>query len=83
MSPGHRFAFFCATVAGIGTPLAVIHVVFAAFFSTSVAYFGAQTAELLGELRVTRHELSSQNADVSTITVEPDAAFHHLHVILL
>lgn len=83
MSPGHCFAFLGAAVAGIGAPLAVIHVVFAAFFSTSVAYFGAQAAELLGELRVTRHELSRQNADVSAIPVEPDAPFHHLHVILL
>jgi hypothetical protein len=65
MNTSHSLALLGAAVAGIGAPLAVIHVMFAEFFSTSVAYLGAQPAELLGKVRVTRHELRRQDANVS------------------
>jgi hypothetical protein len=79
----HCLAFFGAAFARPGATLAVIHVMFAAFFSASAAYLRAQPAEFLGELRVTRHELSREHANVRAIPVEPDAAFHHLYVVLL
>lgn len=83
MNTGHGFAFLGAAFARLRAPLAMIHVVFAAFLSTSVAYLRAQAAKLLGKLRVTRHDLSRKHADVRAIPVEPDATFHHLHVVLL
>ena len=80
---GHVPALFCATFARIGATLAVIHVMFAAFFSASAAYLRAQSAEFLGKLRVTRHQLSREQANVRAIPVEPNAAFHHLDIVLL
>jgi hypothetical protein len=79
----HCLAFFGAAFARVGATLAVIHVMFAAFFSASAAYLRAQPAEFLGKLRVTRHQLSREQANVRAIPVEPNAAFHHLDVVLL
>jgi hypothetical protein len=79
----HGLAFFSATLASIGAALAVVHVVFPAFLPASAADFSAEPAELFCKLRITRHELSSQNADVGAIPVQPDASFHHLYVVLL
>jgi hypothetical protein len=82
MNTGHSLALLGAAVARIGATLTMIHIMFAAFFSTSVAYLGAKAAELLGKVRVTRHELRSEHTDVRAIPVEPDATFHHLHIVL-
>jgi hypothetical protein len=83
MRTGHCLAFLRAAFARIGATLAVIHVVFTAFLAALSAYLSAQPAELFGELRVTGHELSSQNADVRAIAVEPDAPLHHFNIVLL
>lgn len=80
---GHRLTFLCAAFTRIGATLAMIPVVFAAFLSAGSADLGAQPAELLGELRIARHELRSQDADVTAIPVQANATFHHLDLILL
>jgi hypothetical protein len=83
MSTGHCFALLRAAFARVGAPLAVIHVMFAAFLAALSAYLSAQPAELFGELRVTRHEPRSQHANVRAIPVEPDAPLHHFNFVLL
>jgi hypothetical protein len=83
LNAGHRFAFLCASFAGVGAALAVIHVMLAAFLSAGAANFGAQAAELFGEFRIARHELRGQDTDVSAVAVEANAPLHHFDVLFL
>ena len=83
MCPGHRLTFFCAAFTRIGAALAMIHVMLAAFLSAGAANLSANPAELLGELRITGHELRCQDANVSAVPIEPNATLHHLNIILL
>ena len=83
MNTSHRLAFFGAAFARIGAPLAVIHLVLAAFLTASAANVRAQSAELFRELRITGHELSREHANISAVPVEPDSTFHHINVVFL
>lgn len=79
----HRSARFRAFATGFGAPLTVVHLVPGTFFPARVANFGADPADLLGELRSATHERRRLPADRRAIPVEPNAFGHHLDVRFL
>ena len=53
---GHALTFFSATLTGVGATLAVILVMFVAFFGACMANFGTDAAYVLGEFGPAGHE---------------------------
>lgn len=59
---------------------AVVVLVLAAFRAAGIAHFGAQTAELVSELRIPAHPAGCCPADLGTIAVQANARSHHGHI---
>ncbi len=76
-------ADFFAAAAGVGALLAVVHLVFGAFFLAEAADVGAVAQQALGAFRAAGHEAGRQGADVGAVAVKLNAAGHHLHVVFL
>ncbi len=52
-----------------------------ALFATGAADLSTESADFLGILAVSGHEVSGQLADIRTVQVELDALSHHFYVI--
>jgi hypothetical protein len=78
----HSFAFFSAVFASAGAALAMLVVMLAALFTAGPANLGARSAEVGGELGTARHELRGHGANQRAVSIEFDAACHHLHIVL-
>ncbi len=52
-----------------------------ALFATGAADLSTDSANFLGILTVSGHEVSGQLADIRAVKIELDAASHHLHII--
>jgi hypothetical protein len=63
-------------VARIGAPLAVVHLMLAAFIRTSLADFRTKGADFLFKAGVPAHEGSRGPAHRRTVAIEPDAFDH-------
>jgi hypothetical protein len=76
-------AFFGATFTGVGTFLAMFHIVFPAFFATVATNLGTETTDFLREVGTSGHEQGSGATDGSAIAIKRDAAYHHFNVLFL
>ena len=83
VGPGHFLTLLGAAVASIGALSAVFQIVLAAFLSTGMTRFSAEAANLGRELRAGAHEERRGPAKHRTISVQFNAARHHLHVVLV
>jgi hypothetical protein len=63
-----------------GAALAMIHLVLPAFLPADIAHFGADPAQLCGELRIATHERRRLPADRSAVAIQADTFRHHLNV---
>lgn len=75
-------ALLGASPARFGAPPAVLGFMFRAFRAASLANFGANAAEIGGELRTTAHEGRGPPADFGTVSIESHTFRHFLHVVL-
>jgi hypothetical protein len=69
-------------LARVGAPLAMFRFVFPAFCAAGVAHVGAQSADLLHEVRTATHESRRAPANFGTIPVQPYTLGHHLDISL-
>jgi hypothetical protein len=79
----HAAAFVGASPAGLGTFLAVAHLMFRAFFAACVAHFRTYLTDSASELASTRHVGGAQATDLGAIHIQCDAACQHFHILLL
>ena len=79
----HTSAFFGALVASLGAALAVIHLVFAAFFCACLAHLCAQVAKGLGKFASASHIAGREAANLGAIHVQLYAARHAFNVLFL
>jgi hypothetical protein len=68
---------------GFGTFLAVVGVVFSAFFSTGIACFSTELTNAFSELRTASHLANGERAEVGAGSVQLDTTSHHLDVLLM
>lgn len=76
VSRGHFLALLCATLAGVGTTLAMGHIVPATFLATGTAGFRADAANGLGEVRSTGHQSRCRIAQLRTVAIQCDTSDH-------
>lgn len=81
MDTGHLLAFVRAMVAGVGTALAVVRLVFAAFLAAFAADLRAQFTNHFRKLRSRRHESCGGGTDARAIAIERNTARHHLYIL--
>lgn len=62
-SSGHSPALLGAPLAGLGTFLAMVVVMFTAFSSAGLTDFGAEATKLRGELGITAHQAGGHPAE--------------------
>jgi len=77
----HPPALFSTSAASLGAALAVIHLVFGAFVSASLADIRAQTAKRLGEFTSPSHITGRHAANLCAIHVQLYAARHAFNVL--
>lgn len=81
---GHPgFAGVRALAAGFCAFLTVVMVMFATLFCAQTANFDALFHHVLGMGRVAGNEARGKSTDVSAISVEHNAAYHHFDVVFL
>jgi len=83
VSPRHFLTLLGGAVASIGALSAVFQIVLAAFLSTGMTRFSAEAGNLGRELRACAHEERRGPAKHRTISIQFNAARHHLHVVLV
>jgi len=77
-------ARFFAAAAGVGAFLAVLHVgMLGALVAAGFANLGTLAQQVLGVFGATSHEAGGQVTNVGAVTVELNAAGHHLYVVFL
>jgi hypothetical protein len=79
---GHLAAFFGAALTGLCAALAVVMLVLFAFRAAGVTDFGADAADVAGELGTAAHIACGAPAHLGAVNVEADALRHHLHIFL-
>ena len=77
----HLFALLGAAFAHVGTSLAMIHLMLAAFLSARTADIRADAADLLGGVRLAGHECRGCKADFRTVAKESDTASQFLYIV--
>ena len=80
---GHVPAFVCAGKADGSAFLAVVHIVLLAFFTASLADFGAQGANRLCMFAAPGHVRRRKGTGRSAFNVQCDASGHHLDIVFL
>lgn len=78
----HLATFLHAMQASIGTSLAVVRLVFCAFFSACLAYRRAKGAQLTRKATIPRHPCRCEAANVRTVAIEPNTIGHRRTVAL-
>jgi len=77
----HPPALFSTSAASLGATLAVIHLVFCAFITASLADISAQTAKGLGEFTAPGHITGRQAANLCAIHIQLYAARHSFNIL--
>jgi hypothetical protein len=78
---GHLPTLVRATVARLGTSLAVFSFVLVALCATRVANVGTETAKFRGKLRIATHESCGIPTDRSAISIQANAFGHFFHIV--
>jgi len=79
----HPPAFRRASAACFRALLAMLHLVLRAFFAASLANLRAHVADRAGKFAAPGHVAGRHPAYLRAIHVQPDAARHHLHILLV
>jgi len=77
----HPPALFCAPSASLGAALAMVHLMFGAFFSACFANLRTKLAKCLGEFTASRHVTGRQAANLRAIHIQLYATRHALNVL--
>lgn len=78
---GHVSALFRTFAARFGTTSTMVGFVLAAFRTAGVTDIGAHSANVVSELRPPAHERRRRPAKFRTVSIQPNAFGHRLHIL--